>query len=68
MIVVTEKQMQALEAGQEPLRVVNVRTGTNFVLMRQDVYEKLCKLVEEAEQDDPEEQKLELYQQYRKNA
>jgi hypothetical protein len=66
MIKLTEEQMQAMEASDKPLRLVNERTQQTFVLIRQDVYDKLCKLVEGFNRrgwDDPE---LDVYEQYRK--
>jgi hypothetical protein len=66
MIEMTEEQMQAMETARGPLRVLNTHTQQTFVLIRQDVYEKLCKLVEGPNRsgwDDPE---LDVYEQYRK--
>jgi hypothetical protein len=65
MIEMTEDQMQALEKAKGPLRLVNTHTQQTFVLIRQDIYDRLCKLVEGPNRrgwDDPE---LDVYEQYR---
>lgn len=44
-IELTEQQQQAI-AGEPTARVVNPRTQERFVLIREDVYETLRKVVE----------------------
>jgi len=66
MIELTEEQMQAMEAAQGPLRVVNARTQQAFVLIRQDIYEKLCKIVEGPNRNGWDDPELDVYEQYRK--
>jgi len=44
----TDEQRQALEASPEaPVRVVDERTNTAYVLVRADVYERIKALLEE---------------------
>jgi len=65
MIELTPEQVRAMEAAQGPLRVVNPQTQQTFVLIRQDIYERLQKLVEGPNRrgwDDPE---LDVYEKYR---
>jgi hypothetical protein len=66
MIALPEEQQQALAAGKAPLQVVNPHTQQVYVLVPQEIYERLCKLVEGPNRrgwDDPE---LDVYEQYRK--
>jgi hypothetical protein len=46
MIVLTEEQARALEEQQGPIQVVHPRTQARFVLVPQDVYEQVCKIVD----------------------
>jgi hypothetical protein len=66
MIAMTEEQMQAMETGKGPLRVVNTRTERTFVLIPQDVYEKLCKIVEDPNRNGWDDPELDVYEKYRK--
>ena len=45
MIELTQEQVQALEAKQAPLRLVNPATQQVYVLIRQDVYDLTCGIV-----------------------
>jgi hypothetical protein len=66
MIDMTEEQMQAMKAAKGPLRVLNTHTQETFVLIRQDVYEKLCKLVEGPNRNGWDDPELDVYEQFRK--
>jgi hypothetical protein len=66
MIDLTEEQVQAVEAQRGPWQVRNPQTQETFVLIRQDVYELVKKIIEGPNRrgwDDPE---LDVYEQYRK--
>jgi hypothetical protein len=67
MIDMTEEQVRALEAQtQGPLPLQNPRTQETFVLIRQDVYELVKRIIDGPNRrgwDDPE---LDVYEQYRK--
>jgi hypothetical protein len=45
MIELTEEQIQALEAQESPLQVLNPRTKETFFLIRKDVYDLVCSIV-----------------------
>jgi len=62
MIVLTEQQMRLMETSQDPLRVVNAQTRQTFVLLREDVYEKLCKIVEGANRNDLDSPEMDIYE------
>ncbi len=66
MIELTEEQMQAQETARGPLRVLNTHTRQTFVLIPQDVYEKLCKLVEGPNRNGWDDPELNVYETYRK--
>jgi hypothetical protein len=66
MIAMTEEQMQAMETVKGPLRLVNTQTKQSFVLIPQDVYEKLCKIVEGPNRNGWDDPELDVYEQYRK--
>jgi hypothetical protein len=42
MIQLREDQLQALDAPQQPPVAVDPRTGQDYLLIRRDVYEKVC--------------------------
>jgi len=67
MIELTEDQVRAIEAECEsPPRVKNPKTQETFLLIRQDVYELVRRIIEGPNRhgwDDPE---LDVYEQYRK--
>jgi hypothetical protein len=67
MIELNEDQQRALrEADKGPVKVVNPATQEVFVLVRQDVYELVRKIIDGPNRrgwDDPE---LDVYEQYRK--
>ncbi|MCI0456073.1 MAG: hypothetical protein L0Z62_03715 [Gemmataceae bacterium] len=67
MIELTEEQVQALEAQtQGPLQLRNPRTQEVFMLIRQDIYEMVRRIIDGPNRrgwDDPE---LDVYEQYRK--
>jgi hypothetical protein len=67
MMDMTEEQVRALEAQtQGPLQLRNPRTQETFVLIRQDVYELVKRIIDGPNRrgwDDPE---LDVYEQYRK--
>ena len=44
MIELTEQQAQAIGSGETPPTVVDPKTTTKYVLLRQDVYEQLTSL------------------------
>jgi hypothetical protein len=46
MIELTEEQVRALEAEEQPARFVNPATRETFVLIRQDVYELVRKILD----------------------
>jgi hypothetical protein len=58
--------MQAKETAKGPLRVVNLRTQQSFVLIRQDIYDKLCKIVEGPNRNGWDDPELDIYEHYRK--
>jgi len=66
MIELTEEQMQAQETASGPLRVVNTHTRQTFVLIPQDVYEKLCKAGRRPQPQRLGRPELDVYEQYRK--
>ncbi len=57
MIQLTDEQAIALEQAECPPRVVNPRTQETFVLLRQEVYERVRQIIadvnERADWDDP---------------
>ena len=67
MIELTESQVQALTA-ESPPQAINPRTGERYVLIRQEIYDKLSKIIGGPNRrgwDDPE---LDVYEKYRKKA
>jgi hypothetical protein len=66
MIELTEEQVRALEAQTAgPLQLQHPRTQEVFVLIRQDIYELVTKIIDGPNRrgwDDPE---LDVYEQYR---
>jgi hypothetical protein len=66
MIPMTEEPTQAMEAINKPLRVVNTRTGQMFVLIPQEIYEKLRRLVAPLNRNGWDDPELDVYEQYRK--
>jgi hypothetical protein len=69
MIELTEEQARALEAGGErPPRVKNPLTQETFLLIRQDVYDLVRRVIDGPNRrgwDDPE---LDVYEEYRKKS
>jgi hypothetical protein len=70
MTPLTPEQQQALDAANPgPLRVVDPRTDTAYVLIRADVHELVRKYIDSftrsAGWDDPA---LDVYEEYRKKA
>jgi hypothetical protein len=69
MIELTQEQLQALEAQpQGPLQVLNPRTREIYVLVRQDVYDLVRRIIDGPNRrgwDDPE---LDVYEEYRKKS
>ena len=45
MIELTQEQVQALEAKQAPLQLVNPATQQVYVLIRKDLYDLTCGIV-----------------------
>lgn len=45
MIELRPDQLQALDASEQPVTVVDPRTGQTYRLIRQDVYERVCTIV-----------------------
>ena len=66
MIELTDEQLQALEAAEGPLQLVNPRTGQTFVLVRQDVYALMSKVVEGPNRRGWDDPALDVYERYRK--
>jgi hypothetical protein len=42
MIELTEEQLQALDAPQQPPVAVDPRTAQEYLLIKREVYEKVC--------------------------
>jgi len=67
MIELTEDQLRAIEAeGKSPLRVKDPQTQETFLLIPQDLYELVRRIIDGPNRrgwDDPE---LDVYEQYRK--
>jgi hypothetical protein len=67
MIELTDEQMRAIEGCTDtPVEVLNPRTKDVFVLVRQDIYQRVQRLIDGPNRrgwDDPE---LDVYEQYRK--
>ncbi len=66
MIAMTDEQMQAMDVGKGPIRIMNTRTQQTFVLIRQDIYDKLCKIVEGPNRNGWDDPELDVYEKYRK--
>jgi hypothetical protein len=66
MIAMTDEQMLAMETAKGPLRLVNPHTQHTFVLIRQDIYEKLCRYVEGPNRNGWDDPELDVYEQFRK--
>ena len=66
MIELTEEQMQALENGEKPPRVVNPCTRETFVLLSTEVYERVCRIVAGPNRNGWDGSELDVYEQYRK--
>ena len=66
MIELTEEQLQALEKGEKPPRVVNPRTQETFVLLSTEVYERVCRIVAGPNRNGWDDPELDVYEQYRK--
>jgi hypothetical protein len=45
-IELTQDQQKALDAQPGPRTIVDPRTNTTYVLLRTDVYERVCKIVD----------------------
>ncbi len=68
MIELTDAQIRAMESQKSPVEVVNPHTQEVFVLIRQDVYKLVSRLVDGPNRrgwDDPE---LDDYERYRKTS
>ncbi len=55
MIELTEQQRQALPVNGDAARVLDPATGTEYVLVRADVYASLRPLLEQAEDEAEQE-------------
>ncbi len=66
MIELTDEQMQALEAAQGPVPVVNPRTQKTFVLISQEVFELVRKLVDGPNRRGWEDPEMEDFEHLRK--
>jgi hypothetical protein len=55
MIELTEKQQQQLQRSDEPARILDPGTSTEYVLVRADVYARLQQLLEQAEDETEQE-------------
>lgn len=69
MIELTEAQQHAVKTSQAPLCFRDPKTNETYVLLKQDTYERMRRIVDgfarSAGWDDPE---LDVYEQYRKKA
>jgi hypothetical protein len=68
MIELTDKQQKSLDGPEQPPVVVDPRTGQQYRLIRQEIYEQvrgLLKSVNKGWEDDPE---MDVYEQFRKKA
>ena len=65
MVELTEHQAQALK-GEMPPRVLNPLTRETFVLVRQDQYELMRKIVDGPNRRGWDDPALDVYEQYRK--
>jgi hypothetical protein len=65
MIELTNEQLQALEAAEGALQVVNPRTGQTFVLLRQDVYDRMRQVVEGPNRRGWDDPALDVYERCR---
>jgi hypothetical protein len=43
MIELRDDQLQALDAPQQPPVAIDPRTGQEYLLIRRDIYEKVCR-------------------------
>ena len=55
MIELTDIQRQELTDGSENVRVLDTATGTEYVLVRADVYARLQQLFQQAEDETEQE-------------
>jgi len=55
MIELTENQRQELKGNSEPVRVLDPGTGTEYILMRADVYTRFQQLLEQTEDETEQE-------------
>jgi hypothetical protein len=65
MIVLTDEQVQTLKA-EAPPQALNLQTGERYILIRQEQYERMKKIIDGPNRrgwDDPE---LDIYEQFRK--
>ncbi len=66
MIELGNDQLQTLDVEQQPARVVDPRTGQVYRLIKEEVYNTICGILNPYNrgwEDDPE---MDIYEQYRK--
>jgi hypothetical protein len=66
MIELTQDQQAAIDAGPQPPRFVDPRTGQEYRLIKREVYDLVCGIVKPFNrgwEDDPE---MDAYEQFRK--
>ncbi len=68
MVELTEQQVRALDAGEQPPRVLHPKTGETFILVRQDVYEQMQKWGDSFNRAGWNDPALDVYEEYRNQA
>jgi hypothetical protein len=68
MIELTQEQLKALDAPEQPAVAVDPRTGQEYLLIKREVYNLVSGILRpfnKGVEDDPE---MDVYEQYRKKA
>jgi hypothetical protein len=66
MIELRDDQLQALDAGEQPPVVVDPRSGQEYRLIRQEVYELVRRIIDTSNKNGWDDPELDVYEQFRK--
>jgi hypothetical protein len=68
MIELTQEQLKALDAPEQPAVAVDPRTGQEYLLIKREVYNQVRGILRPFNQGVEDDPAMDVYEQYRKKA